>query len=157
MSALDDKVYDFLFPCVGLPEGKFIHALEDITRRKLPYADFQLIRNGVVGTSVMDVDADGYQEINQDKVLEVQVNFYGDTSEQLAEDFLLRLEMELSLLRGEQLNFGLQSTTAPIDTSSEINKTWERRYTVRVTLSHTAAVLDNVGLIEHVIMNGSFS
>lgn len=156
MTALNDKLHDYLLPCLKVPAEKFIEARNDITRPRKPYVDFQIISNGTIGSETRGPDEDGFQPIYHTKSLVVQLNFYGDDSAEDAEMFLLHLDMEATLTRGELLNFGLLDWTPPVDTSAEVAKTMERRYTVRVTLSHAAATLENVGLIKSVEIESTF-
>jgi hypothetical protein len=87
----------------------------------------------------------------------VQLTFYGDNAQQDAELFQMKLEMESTLIRGEVLNFGLLSIAPAVDTSAEMAKTWERRYPVRLTLSHSTMILDDVGLIDTVEIGSDFN
>ena len=154
---LDDKLHDYLLPCLQVPAERFIHAHANITRPNKDYVDFHVVSNGTIGTETRGPDENGMQEINHTKSVVVQLNFYGETAQESADLFLLHMDMEATLTRGEVLNFGLLSTTAPVDTTQEMAKTWERRYTVRITLSHSTAVLEDVGLIEHVDITATFS
>ena len=157
MSALEDRLYDYLLPCLHVTEDRLIEAHADVPRPVKSYVDFHVISDAVVGVSNRTVDEDGMLPIDHVKTLVVQLNFYGKDSKEEADLFLLKLEMESTLVRGELLNFGLLSYTTPVDSSTEIAKTWERRQSVRLTLSHTAFILDDVGLIEHVEIDGDFN
>lgn len=156
MSALEDKLYDYFLPCLEVPANKFVEAHADITRPKKPYVSFQLLGEDTIGVTHGAVDDDGMMPINHVKTINVQLMFYGDNAQQDAELFKMKLEMESSLIRGEQLNFGLLSIAPAVDTSAEMAKTWERRYPVRLTLSHSTMILDDVGLIDTVEIGSDF-
>ena len=157
MSALEDRIYDFFFPCLNVAEDRFIEAHADIVRPHKSYVDYQIVNDTTTGVDHGRVTAEGQMPIHQVKTLVVQLNFYGEDAKDAADLFLIKLEMESSLIRGEVMDLGLLSFTPPVDTSEVLAKTWERRQTVRLSLSHTMTVLDDVGLIEHVEVNGDFS
>lgn len=159
MTAINDKLFDYFYAATGLSDEKrFREATEDLAKARKPYASYQIIDNAPIGQPhYLTPNEYGIQPINQNKELIVQISFVGAEAAELIEAFIMRLHMESSLIRGELLNFGLLDIGRPVDTSVKLSETNERRYSVRVTLSHMSEVLDEVGLIEHVDIEGSFS
>lgn len=156
MSALDDKVYDYLSPLVG--GRKLFEDHRSEARPPKPCVGFEVISNPQVGDrSVGSVSAEGVQPLWFNKVLTLQLNFYGDESADDAERFLVRIYDEETLYSGELLNIGLSSTSQSIDTSIKLAETWERRWSVRVVLTHVVEHLQNVGLIEQVVIEGEYT
>lgn len=157
-ATLNDFLFLFIQPCTGLPENKVVEAYNKNPRPAKPFADYHVLRPETSGSAVVtDLDADGVQTWDMQKVAEVQVNFYGENSLQLANAFVNRYELESSLVRGEELNLGLLGTPQVVDTSTPIAETYERRYSVRLRVSFNEEVKENVGLIEHVEIQGEFS
>lgn len=157
MSLLDDKLFDYFSPTLG-SGVKFIEDHREEARPPKPYVGYELISNPQVGEkSNGAVDENGIQILYFNKTLTVQLNFYGDNSADDAETFLAKIYDEETLMLGETLNIGLLSTSQSIDTSTKIGKEWERRYSVRVVLSHVVERAQNVGLIETVWIEGEYS
>ncbi|ALH46216.1 hypothetical protein POR1_11 [Pseudomonas phage POR1] len=155
---LNDFLYLFIQPCSGLPENKVVEAYNKNPRPSKPFADYHVLRPDTIGTGIVtDLDEDGVQTTDIQKIAEVQVNFYGEESAELAMAFVNRYELESSLIRGEELNLGLLGTPQIVDTSTPIAETYERRYSVRLRVSFNQEVKEHVGLIEHVDIQGEFS
>jgi len=152
----EDKIYMYFYPCLSVPEEKFYEAHEDVTKAKKPFVTYQVINERRIGVDESMPDEEGMAEKSEAKELTVQLDFYGKNATNDAEQFALMLELESALIRGEELNFGLLRVEPAIDTSQQLANTWERRSTVRVVLSHTTSVLDDVGLIKHVEITGEF-
>ena len=156
MSALDDKVFDYFEPVIS--PLKLIEDHRSEARPQKPYVGFEVISNPQLGDKSNGViDANGMQPFYFNKQLTLQLNFYGDDSADLAEAFLAEIYSEETLMLGETLNVGLLSTSQSIDTSIKIGTDWERRYSVRVVLSHVVEVVQSVGLIETVWIEGSYT
>lgn len=155
---LNDFLYLFIQPCSGLPENKVVEAYNKNPRPPKPFVDYHVLRAPSIGSGcVTDLDANGIQTTDMQKVAEVQVNFYGEQSLDLALAFINRFELESSLTRGEELNLGLLGIADPVDTSTPIAETYERRYSVRLRVSFNDEIKEDVGLIEHVDIAGAFS
>lgn len=157
MNELDSKIYDFLFPSVGVVKS-FREAHEDLTKSHKPYATWQVLTNAPFGTSNEQmIDEDGIQNVGSQKTMIVQIRFVGETAIDLANYFTVRLSLEASLRLGEELNFGVLDVTAPVDTSALIADTYERSYAVRLTLSHVVELTQDVGRIESAEYEGTYS
>jgi hypothetical protein len=155
---LDDKLYDYLFPATGMAEGKFIEAHADKTAYKKPYATWQVVSNPQVGEVLTyDIDADGNQPYATNRTATVQVDFYGQDSSSSAYDFVLRLQGEEASERGYLLNLSFLSSLQPVDTSQALGDTWERRFSVRLNISNTVEALQQVGIIEAVEIEPTFT
>jgi hypothetical protein len=155
-TTFETRLFDYLFPCTGLEvESQFIEIHQDFTRLQKPYASWQVLGTPQQGESItFPIDADGFQTISTAESVNVQVNFYGDNSLSLAKDFIIRLQMEASLYRGESLNFDYSTISQAIDTSTIVGDTYERRYSVQIALNATSALVQNVGIIEQAVIEG---
>jgi hypothetical protein len=155
MNKIDSLLYDYLQPWLGLPSGRFIEIHQDFTRLQKPYASWQLLSSPQVGEVVLsDIDEDGCQQLGTNRTLTVQVNFYGDEACDLCDAFIMRLHADVALELGDELDLGLLGIVQPVDTSVYTGDTWERRYSVRVTLSSVIKATQYVNLIESVVIEG---
>lgn len=156
--SLDNKLFEFLFTATGMAEGKFKEAHADITAPAKPYATWQIISNPQFGeVMTYEIDEQGNQPLATNHVATVQVDFYGKDSSTTAHSFILMLQGEAAAERGYLLNLGFLSSMQPVDTSQAVGDTWERRFSVRLNISNTVEAVQQVGIIDTVVIEPTFT
>jgi hypothetical protein len=158
LSAVYKTLYDFVVWAANSPELTVVQAYQSSNpRASKPFIIINISGYRTYGTPMYyDIDNEGIREVGLNKVFTVTFNAFSDDlhqSEQLLNDVKDRLHTNYATVNFFKYDIAPRVVTLGVNSLPKaISNSNESRAILEVTFGSTDIILDDVGLIEHVVI-----
>ena len=127
--------------------------------KPMPNPPFAAIRAGRMITrghvERRGVDANGNELLVEPTAFNVELQFIGPDAQLYAHNTRMRLQSESVMELAESLNISITEIGPANNITTLRDSQYEARYVLEFVLNFTGEFIDNVGLIEYVVIDGS--